>query len=373
MAALVMATAVCTAATAHAQGKDAKKADKATKDPASDKPKTDKPKTEKSKADKLKESTLFKSISPLSITMIANFKALRREKQDGAPNRPATITYVDSAGKTVSIPLRVRTRGIWRLANCDFPPLRLNFANKTSKNTIFDDLDEPKLVSFCKRGPSAEPYVLQELQLYRAYRLLTPYSHETRLLKIAYVDSASGATEMTRYAFMVEDPARMAERNGGQILDRKGALPEDLDPAPTALAFLYLYFVGNTDFSFNGLHNGELLTFPGGRTLPIAYDFDFAGAINAPYAAPPPSLRIRNVRDRQFRGYCSLKGDYPAAIALFESKKAEIYALYSDEIGLLMDKRTVKETLDYFDDFYSAVKTPKDVQRNLLSDCTERS
>ncbi len=361
----IAATAPIAATSAYAQkGKDKPKTEK----PASDKPKSDKP-----KSDKPKVSKLFKSISPLSITLTANFKALKREKQNGAPNHPATLAYVDSTGKTVSVPLRVRTRGIWRLHNCDFPPLRLNFANKTSKGSVFDDLDEPKLVSFCKRGPSAEQYVLQELQLYRAYRLLTPYAHETRLLKIAYVDSASGATEMTRYAFLVEDPARMAERNGGRILDRKGAMPEDLDPAPTAIAFMYLYMVGNTDFSFNSLHNGELLTWPGGRTLPIAYDFDFAGAINAPYAAPAPGLRIRNVRDRQFRGYCSLRGEYPAAVALFESKKAEIYALYSDEIGALIDKRTVKETLEYFDKFYEDIRTPKDLQRNLLGECTDRS
>lgn len=367
MAALVIGAALST--TAHAQAKDTKKAEKtpkaekAKKDSASSKPKSDRPKVSK----------LFTSETPLSVTLTANFKALKREKQDGAPNRPATITYVDSAGRTVSVPLRVRTRGIWRLANCDFPPLRLNFANKTAKNSLFEDLDEPKLVSFCKRGPSAEQYVLQELQLYRAYRLLTNYSHATRLLRIAYVDSASGQTEMTRYAFIVEDPARMAARLGGSILDRKGAMPDDLEPAPTAVAFMFLYMVGNTDFSFSGLHNGELLTFPGGRTLPIAYDFDFAGAINAPYASPPPSLRIRNVRDRQFRGYCSLKGEYPATVAHFESKKATIYALYSDEIGALIDKRTVRETLEYFDEFYADVKTPKDLQRNLLSDCTDRS
>ena len=370
MAILVIGTALSTtvlSTTAQAQGKDAKKVDKAK----SEKPKADKPKSDK--PDKPKVSKLFKSIAPFSLTLTANFKALKREKQNGAPYHAATITYTDSAGKSVTVPLRMRTRGIWRLANCDFPPLRLNFANKTSKNSLFDDLDEPKLVSFCKRGPSAEQHVLQELQLYRVYRLLTPYAHETRLLRIAYVDSASGTTDMTRYAFMVEDPARMAERNGGKILDRKGAMPDDLDPAPTALAFMFLYMVGNTDFSFNALHNGELLTFTGGRTLPIPYDFDFAGAINPPYAVPAPGLRIRTVRERQFRGYCAIRAEYPAAVALLQAKKAEIYALYSDEIGSLIDKRAVRETLEYFDKFYEDVNTPKDLQRNLLGECTDRS
>ena len=49
------------------------------------------------------------------------------------------------------------------------------------------------------------------------------------------------------------------------------------------LAFLFEYFIGNTDFSFNGLHNGELVLRPNGAPLtPIGYDFDFSGAVNAP-------------------------------------------------------------------------------------------
>ena len=54
------------------------------------------------------------------------------------------------AGKDVEVPLRVRTRGIWRLKNCDFPPIRLNFAGKETKNTVFDGVDKPKLVNYCR-------------------------------------------------------------------------------------------------------------------------------------------------------------------------------------------------------------------------------
>ncbi len=344
------------------------------KKPKADAKKADAKKADEKKTDgKPKVSKLFKSEAPLDITLTANFRQLRKEKQQGAPYHPATIAYTDSAGKSVTVPLRVRTRGLWRLQNCDFPPLRLNFANKTSKASVFDDLDEPKLVSYCKRGVEAEQFVLRELQLYRTWRLLSPNGHETRLLRITYVDSATGKPEMTRYAFVVEDPKRMAERVGARILERKGAGPEDLEPEPAALAFVYLYMVGNTDFSFSSLHNGELLAFPGGKTLPVPYDFDFAGAINAPYAAPAPGLRIRNVRERQFRGYCLIKDAYPVVVAELQAKKPAIYALYSDTVGALIDKRITREMLQYFDSFYEDVKTPKDIQRNLISECTDKN
>jgi hypothetical protein len=321
---------------------------------------------------KPKVSKLFKSETPpVAVTLAANWKQIKREKQDDAPLHPATLSYVDSTGRTVDIPLRVRTRGIWRLRNCDFPPLRLNFTNKTSKATLFDDLDEPKLVSYCKSGSGGEELLLRELQLYRVYRILTPVSHETRLLRVTYVDSATGKPEVQRYAFMVEDPARMAERLGGRMLKLTGAKHDDVDPAQAALLFLFQYMIGNTDFSLNALHNGELVANRGGDVFPVAYDFDYAGAVDAPYAVPPDGLHIKTVRQRQFRGYCAIRSHYPAAIAIMQQRKDAIYALYRDAIGSLLPERTVRETLQYFDEFYNDVKTPRDFERRLFTDCVD--
>ena len=362
---LLLVLTLATGAVAHAVAPADASAQATTKTPSKKAKAADAPK-------KPKVSKLFKAETPpVALTLSANWKQIKREKQDGAPFHPATLAYNDSTGKKTDIPLRVRTRGIWRLRNCDFPPLRLNFANKTSKATLFDDLDEPKLVSYCRSGKSGEELVLRELQLYRIYRLLTPVGHDTRLLRVTYIDSATGKPEEPRYAFLVEDPARMAERVGGKLVPFKGAKHTDVDPAQAALLFVFQYMIGNTDFSLNALHNGELLSMGDGNVFPIAYDFDFSGAVNAPYAVPPPTLRIKTVRQRQFRGYCAIKEHYPAAVALLQQKKGAIYALYSDAIGSLLDPRTVRETLEYFDSFYNDVKTQKDVERNLLKDCVD--
>ena len=92
------------------------------------------------------------------------------------------MSYKDTAGSLVSVPLKARTRGIWRLRMCDFPPLRLNFSSDSVKGTIFRHLDKPKLVSYCQDRDGYERYVLQEYQLYRIYQVLTPVSHRARLL-----------------------------------------------------------------------------------------------------------------------------------------------------------------------------------------------
>jgi hypothetical protein len=57
-------------------------------------------------------------------------------------------------------------------------------------------------------------------------------------------------------------------------------------------------------------------------------------------------------------------------VELFKAKRAAIYALYDDEVGRLMDRKTVKTTLEYWDDFYDAIKTPKDVESNVMRTCT---
>jgi len=311
---------------------------------------------------------LFRSETPLAVTLTANLRRLRADKDTNAPWRAATLSYTADNGKVV-VPARARTRGIWRLKNCAFPPLRLDFAGKDAKGTLFQHLGKPKLVNFCRDTDPYEQYILQELQLYRIYQLLTPVSNRVRLLRMAYVDSASGDTDATRYAFIVEDPEQLAKRFSGIVIKQKGATVEDLEPGPLAIAYLFQFMIGNTDFSFNGVHNTQLVASADGRYLPVAYDFDYAGAVNASYAVPDQSLRIRNVRQRKFRGYCALAAEFPKHLALFREKKDAIYALYRDEIGRLLRPNVVRETLDYFDEFYRMIESPETAQRDFLNDC----
>jgi hypothetical protein len=321
------------------------------------------------KPKKVPNPRLFRSEAPLEVTLTLNVRQIKRDKTPEAPWRTASLRYTDADGKAVTVPVRVKTRGIWRLKHCDMPPLRFKVGDKVADGTLFANLDEPKLVTYCRDFDRYEQYVLQEAQLYRIYRLLTDVSHKVRLLKMTYADSATGKVEATRWSFLIEDPAQVAARVGGKIVPRKGATADDLDPAQSALAFTYLYFIANTDVSFSGLHNGEIIAMPDGRNVPVPYDFDFAGVINANYAGVDPSLPIRDVRTRLFRGYCAHAEAYPAAFDLFRAKRADIEALYADSLGTLISPGTVTRTLSYYGEFYDAVRTPEQARRRLLADC----
>ena len=72
---------------------------------------------------------------------------------------------------------------------------------------VFFGLDKPKLVSYCRDDDIYEQYVLQEYQLYRIYRMLTPNSYRARLVEMTYTDSASGKVEAKRAAILLEELA----------------------------------------------------------------------------------------------------------------------------------------------------------------------
>ena len=322
------------------------------------------------KRGKLAEA-FYATPTPLEATLTVNIKRIRGDKADKAPWRKATFSYTDAAGKPVVIPAETRTRGIWRLKNCDFPPLRLNFKSEDTKETLLKGIDKPKLVNFCKDTDDNEQYMLQEAQLYRIYNLLTPASHRMRPLIVSYVDSASGKLHAKRFALLLEEPEVMAARNGGPIMELKGALPQDLDPYHDALVGVFQYFIGNTDFSIYALHNIELVMQPSGNFLPVAYDFDFSGAIATNYATPDPKLAIQNVKMRLFRGYCVPAEEYQKVIAKFNEQKAAIYALYTDDIGKMMKPKVVENTLRYYDEFYKTINDPKRVKREIGDDCVK--
>ena len=316
-----------------------------------------------------KPAELFRSETPFAATLTTNIGRLKRDRVDKAPWRPATLSYAGDSARPVTVPLLARTRGIWRLRKCDIPPLRLDFSRDDRRHTIFRGLDKPKLVNYCRNDDTHEQYLLQELQLYRVYNLLTPASHRVRLARLTYTDSASGKVEAVRYAIFLEEPSALAARLGGTIIETKGATAADLDPRFTALVGVLAYMIGNTDLSINGLHNAELLALPNGTVVPVLYDFDFSGAVNARYATADTSLRIKRVRDRQFRGLCVPAAEFARVFALFNERKDAIHQLYRDEIGALLAPRVVDETLKYFDEFYRTINDPQSARRDILDDC----
>lgn len=321
---------------------------------------------------------LFLSHEPLELRIEANFKALteddRRQESD---ERPAKISWNTPDGEAGSQDVQIRTRGNFRLGkrNCSFPPLRLNLKKKATKGTIFEGQDKLKLVSVCKtRQDYWEQYVLLEYLAYRALNVLTDLSFRVRLARITYIDTSGDEDPFTKFGFVIEDDSDLGHRAGGQKYDWQGGQldPRRLDPDYAVLVELFQYMIGNTDWSGAEMHNMELVLLPNGTPFTVPFDFDFSGLVNARYASPDPTLDIRRVRQRLFRGFCpdQVGRDlevYESVYQLFRDRKDQIYEVVRSLEGLEDGRR--EDTLEYFDDFYETLDDPGKIESRLMSNC----
>lgn len=318
---------------------------------------------------------LFSDITPVEFTLYAPYRQVRKERTGVATYRPGQVRYAADTG-VVTLPVRVRTRGIFRRRNCEMPPLLLNFTKDSTRKSTFAKLDRVRLSPHCRDTDDQEQYVLQEYQLYRVQRLLTPLSFEVRLARVTYVDSEKKDTLARRWAFLQEQDEPFAERAGMKLTTITGATPADLDAYESAFTGVWQYFIGNTDFSISALHNIVLLEKPGFTYVPVARDFDWSGAVNARYAGPSPIIvkqGIRTVKQRIMRGYCTDPAEYEKVFSLFREKKDAIYALYADSVGALMEPKVVKATLEYFDEFYETINDPALARRRIVEACLNGS
>jgi hypothetical protein len=255
------------------------------------------------------QATLFDSDAPVRLRLAGDLKALVKDRDSvNSTWHEFTLTYQLGDSTTGSLGVELKTRGHWRrqAKNCDFPPLWLDFPRSRVEGTPFAGQNRLKLVTPCRPGRGEfREYVLREYVPYLVYNRLTPLSLRVRLATTTYVDTARKNDSLTVPSFLVEDVDQMAERNGAELLDIRGATFSDLDSVPLGVAAVFLYLLGGTDWSLGGLHNVELVRVRETVALyAVPYDFDWTGIVNTSYALPDPRLGIRTVRDRVYRGPC---------------------------------------------------------------------
>ena len=130
-------------------------------------------------------SAIFESQTPLTVVLTAPFNAVYKEKLKAIrPYHDGAISYKDNTDKTVRLPVRIKTRGNFRRANCERPPLMLNFSDKQSKGTLFESQNRLKLVAPCEPGFKFQQYVGLEYLAYQIYAEVSDTYFKTRLLDI---------------------------------------------------------------------------------------------------------------------------------------------------------------------------------------------
>lgn len=318
---------------------------------------------------------LFSADEPIRLALRGPVRSIAGASESSTTAYPATLALLHPAAEQHSI--RLSPRGLTRRKRetCDFPPLRVEFAAKPAAASLFERQRRLKLVTHCRRTEGFQQFVLLELAAYRMFNAMTGRSLRARLASVDYADE-SGRPILSRIGFFIEDPDDAAQRNGmKQLTIRQSFSSSRLSARDAARVAVFQYMIGNLDWSMragpegsNCCHNIELMApAPTAPIVPVPYDFDFSGFVNAPYAVPPEQVPVRSVRNRRYRGHCLHNAEALAAAAEFRARRGELLAQLASVPGLEEGRRRAAAV--YLDGFFRDIADDESVRDRLLRTC----
>lgn len=314
---------------------------------------------------------LFAASDPIHIVIQAPFSTLIHNRSD----QVVQGTLTDPNGQ--ALPVALSVRGITRRSTdvCDFPPLRVQFTTAPPPTSLFKGQKKLKLVTHCKSSIAFQQKVLLEYSVYKMYNLLTPHSFLVRLANIDYL-GPDGRPIVSRIGYFLEDLSDVAKRNGMKQTHAPNVIPATDLSGPDAARYALLQdMVANHDWSMRAgpagkecCHNAELIGPLGpGSTVPIPYDFDFSGFVDAPYATPPDELHLASVRQRVYRGYCLHNNDVLAAARQMREARPQLMAAITSTPGMQPD--TASKAIAFLDGFFADIASDDVVNSKLLRRC----
>jgi hypothetical protein len=307
----------------------------------------------------LETDSLFKSDEIINMELRADFKTIQAERTGVAQYHDGELIYYTTTGETVKLPVKVIVRGHYRrdTANCNFPPLFINFKKNEDKGTIFDNQNELKLVTPCQY----EKDVIDEYLIYKMYNKVTDLSMKVRLVKILYFDTGSGKKLFEKYSFFLEKKEHVAERNNAFVKDQK-VTAYDLDRENFKKMSVFQYMIGNGDWYLTYVRNIVIMQ-PKDTTLApcaVPYDFDLSSFVNADYASS-------QISGRDYKGLCYSASEFEEVFNFYRGLRPTFESIITnmDHISNSAKKQMVK----YIGSFYSIIDNPKLIKQEFSDKC----
>jgi hypothetical protein len=324
------------------------------------------------------QTALFSEESELPIIIDGPISDIVRTAARSTDPFPAGITAADGP----RLDMALSARGFSRRAGgiCNFPPLRIDLAGDGQRTgTIWQGQNRLKLVTRCRSSASYQQLTVLEYTAYRLYNVINPVSYRVRPVRVTYRDTAGRRREETQFNFLIEDLDDVASRNRLAAIDvQPGEVRSaQLNGEHAAIVGLFHFMIGNLDWDMTQgpageacCHNGKLLAASEtarDNVIPIPYDFDYSGFVNAPYAIPPEGIPVSNVRQRHYRGLCRFNDQARAAAERFRSRREQLYAVIDGESRLPNGRRQTAR--NYIGEFFEILDNPQRFERLVIENC----
>lgn len=284
--------------------------------------------------------------SIIQLQIAANFSDLI-DNRDQELEAQALLSFETKAGAAKEYPMKISLRGKTRRKLCEFPPLKLDFNKDFLKAEGLKAFDKYKLVTHCMDDSEL---VLKEFLAYKLYNQLTDYSFRVRLVELTYVDSGGALETIKQYGILLENYKEMTERFEAEKMPDQLPKNTRIPNEDYQRLAMFQYMIGNTDWNLFKQHNIKWLRLDD-TAIPVPYDFDFSGLVNAPYATPHPSLPIDSVRERYLQWRGSDQTQLDGMQADLRQKQAELIQICAQFQTLSSSEK--EEVLTYLNDFFS--------------------
>lgn len=288
----------------------------------------------------------------LEVTLEADYTEVlaNRKSEEQFSGR---LKFVDGKGQPQLWNVNLAIRGKFRRMKCvEMPPLKIKFNKEDLSSKGLSSSNDFKLVTQCVENPKqAKELLLKEYLAYKMYNELTDASFRVQLLKINYKDSHAGDSK-GHWAFLIEDTAQLRARlNAKKVKKSEEFKLDDLNRQSTRTAAVFQYMIGNYDWDLAGRRNAKLVKVDN-EIVPIPYDFDFAGIINAPYARANSALGIYTRYDRVYLGVEEAQADLTSTFNKFKAKHSELISIIKNCKELSLSER--KDMIKYIDTFFQS-------------------
>lgn len=312
---------------------------------------------------------IFRSDEILPIKLIYSNKNIKKNTNDSTFIK-TDLSYKTKENTWETFEVRLRARGNFRRGHCYFPPIKMKIKKSEYKGTLFSKNKTSKLVLPCLKEKEKNDNIIKEYMAYQLYEILAPYHFKTRLLDVDFTEIKKNKTIPYKLkGIIIEDDKKVAKRFNGRIYD-KFMHPLNLEDVNSIRNALFQYMIGNTDFSTAYNHNGKLM-YVNKKMVPIPYDFDMSGLVDASYAVVSKvqgeELRIEDITQRMYRGFKRNDAILQDVRKEFISHKTEVFEMidslkihFEDPKEFTTARKYIAEFYEIIendDDFYSKIQT----------------
>ena len=291
----------------------------------------------------------------IEFELVADFDSLILTKKE-EKYYSGFLNFKDEKDSIITNEIKIGTRGKTRKNICDFPPIRLKFPKPLLSKSKLAKYKTLKLVTPCHNKRGYDDLVMKELLCYQMFQELTGKSFRVQAAQVEIKQKNSNKSSSKMLSFIIENENEMANRLSGTLLDKSIAKVKTIDVQSYNLLALFQYMIGNTDWNLSKRHNIKLLTIEGASApIPIPYDFDYSGLVNADYAVPHPNLPIQSVRERFFQWRGKEAKSLQPSVDILLSKKEILLNLIQN--CPLKEQKTKDEMLTYVLEFFEMIES----------------